>query len=462
MNLTAVVANPQRRFIEQLPASSNERGFVRGQEMKVVRIAALVLMLSGFCNDAMASAVRVGIAVVEITPPLTQKLSGYGLERRAEAVHDPLFARILLLRTGDVSLAIIASDLYRLQLPGLIDRIGRELGIKNTILTGSRNHSAPTLDPMNPGTAWANDAESKIFKGVAEADKNLFSAEIIASRGSLVAGHNIRIVKDDGTVQERWTNPNEEGTAPIDPAVTVLRISEEGGGKLRAVLVNYSCQPAILGPDSHVISADYPGALARFVQTELGNDVVCMFTTGASAQVYPFDSRLSGRTALAEIEKIGQRLGREVFRLVRSSSAAEVDVDLKVHQKRISFSNRNGSKGLDLVISTVLINRSIALVAVPAELFVEFQLGLSARSPIPITLMLSNGYSSGPFCAGIIPTIAAAVEGGFGSDNDNISRIGAGEAIVDEAIIQLHRLIGRLDDIPRGRLVVEVPDLKSP
>jgi hypothetical protein len=76
--------------------------------------------------------------------------------------------------------------------------------------------------------------------------------------------------------------------------------------------------------------------------------------------------------------------------------------------------------------------------------------------------MISNAYSSGPLCAGLIPTIAAAAEGGFGSDSDSVSRIGTGEAIVDEAIIQLYRFIGKLDDIPRGRLVVELPDLKSP
>jgi neutral ceramidase len=461
MNLTAVVANRQRRFVEQLPALSKERRFLRGQEMKVARFGALLLMVAGFCNFTMAASVKAGVVVVEITPPLTQELSGFGVERRAAAVHDPLFARILLLRTGDVSLAIIASDLHRLQLPGLVDRIGRELGITNTILTGSRNHSAPALDPVNSGTAWATDTEDKLFRGVAEANKNLFSAEIAASRGSLVSGHNVRIVKDNGTVQERWMNPSEEGTAPIDPAVTVLRISEAGGGKLRAILVNYSCQPAILGPDSHVISADYPGALARFVQTELGHDVVCLFTTGASAQVYPFDARLSGRRAFLAIEKMGQRLGQEVVRLVRGPNAADVEVDLKVQQKPISFSNENGNNGR-LAVNTVLINRSIALVAVPAELFVEFQLNLSARSPTPITVMVSNAYSSGPFCAGLIPTIAAAVEGGLGSDDNSVSWIGAGEAIVDDAIIQLYRFIGKLDDIPRGRLVVELPDLKSP
>ena len=299
----------QPREPPSLPASSNEQGFVRGLKMKVLRIGAMVLMLSAFSSVPMATSVRAGLAVVEITPPLIQKLSGYGIERPAESVHDPLFARILLLRTGDVSLAIIASDLHRLQLPGLIDRIGAELGIKNTILTGSHSHSAPTLDSTNSGTTWAKDVESKIFRGVAEAEKNLFRAEIASSQGLLVAGHNIRIVKDAGTIEERWMNPNEEGTAPIDPTVTVLRVSEEGGGKLRAVLVHYSCQPAILGPDSHVVSADYPGALVQFVQAELGSDVVCIFTTGASAQVYPFRSRLSGQRALVEIGKMGQRLG---------------------------------------------------------------------------------------------------------------------------------------------------------
>ncbi|MBM3803585.1 MAG: hypothetical protein FJW26_14890 [Acidimicrobiia bacterium] len=426
--------------------------------MKLSKAVALVLMFSGWHGESLAS-VQAGIAVVEITPPLTQKIFGYGAERHATAVHDPLFARILVLRSGDVSLALVTSDLHRLRLPRLVGRIANEIGIGNTILAASLSHSAPALDSENADTPWARATEQKILEAVAKAARSLFRAKVDVAQGSVLASHNIRIVGEDGLAQTRWTNPSQEGTAPVDPTVSVLRIGEEDTGKLRAVLVNYACQPAVLGPDSHLVSADYPGALSRFVQGELGWEVACLFAAGASGQIAPFNSRLSGPEASAELENMAQRLGREVVRLARSTSSTEPVVDLKVQQKRLACRNGNGQS---FAVCTVLLSRLVALVALPDDLFVEFQLSLSARSPVPATILLSNAYSNGSLRVGPIPTIAAAAEGGFGLDAGADAWMGAGEEMVDEALIQLYRFLGKLDDIPRGRLVVELPDLKSP
>jgi hypothetical protein len=81
---------------------------------------------------------------------------------------------------------------------------------------------------------------------------------------------------------------------------------------------------------------------------------------------------------------------------------------------------------------------------------------------VPFTLLLGNSYSSGSSWAGYIPTITAAAEGGFGASHNTDIEVGAGEAILNQGVIELHRLLGQLDDIPRGRLVTEIPDRPSP
>jgi hypothetical protein len=113
-------------------------------------------------------------------------------------------------------------------------------------------------------------------------------------------------------------------------------------------------------------------------------------------------------------------------------------------------------------LSMILINRGLALLAVPAEMFLEFQLLLRAKSPVPMTLLLGSSYTSGNSWGGTIPTIVQAAEGGFGASYATDIEAGAGEAIIDQGVIQLYRILGKLDELPRGVLVYDIPDLPSP
>ena len=410
-----------------------------------------------------SSPLRAGVAEVEITPPPGQSLIGQNGDRPAKAVHDPLLARVLVLRTSDSSLALVTSDLNRLHTPTLIERISQSSPFKHTILASSHNHSAPGIAPGGGAGGWQRETEDKILEAIKAANANLFSARISWGRGALIGCHNIRIPTEDGGIQERWSNPEEEGTAPIDPSVTVMRVDDQTGRSPRAVLVHYSCEPAVLDPGNGEISAEFPGALARYVKEELGADVVPLFAAGGSANVYPFRPLLAGPEAYAEIAKMGERLGREAVRVARGLEPTDSENELQVRSDLLAFRNRwDGSKQLEVGVSTVLINGALALVAVPGEMFVEFGLALSAKSPIATTLLLGSSYSGGSSWGGYFPTIAAAVEGGFAASYGTEVEAGAGEAVVDRGVIELYRFIGKLDSLPRGRLVTEIPDLASP
>ena len=181
----------------------------------------LILLLSpSLAGEVSAvSPIRAGISVVEITPPVGTPLGGFGKNRHAGNIHDSLFARILVLKTPETSVALVSSDLHKLQSPSLVNRIRDELGIAHTVLLSSQTRSAPSLDPETRLSAWGKEIESKIFRQVKQAQEQLFSAKILFGQGALMGAHNIRVFQDDGTVQDRWENPKEEGTAPIDPAV---------------------------------------------------------------------------------------------------------------------------------------------------------------------------------------------------------------------------------------------------
>ncbi|MEW5977712.1 MAG: neutral/alkaline non-lysosomal ceramidase N-terminal domain-containing protein [Acidobacteriota bacterium] len=425
----------------------------------------LALFLCGLLGpgEAVAAAVWAGVAVVDITPPAGGTLAGYQSGRTSERVHDRLFARVLLLQAEEMSLVVVNSDLHRMRLPSLVDRIRRELGMAHIILSATHSHSAPVLDGESGENPWTGKTENQIFEAVRQARQRLFPAILRVGQGSLLGAHNVRIA-ENGFVRERWSNPTEEVTAPISPTVTVLRVDEESE-RPRALLVHYACEPAILGPANREISADFPGALARYVHETLGPGTACLFVPGASANIYPFQARLRGPEGFAEVEKMGLRLGREAVRVARALKPTETS-GLKVAEETLTFRNRwRPEIKLEVGLSAALVNNILALIAVPGELFFEFQLALSAKAPKApslISLVLGSSYSGGRSWAGTIPTIAAAAEGGWGASYATDIEVGAGEVILDQGVIQLFRFFGKLDDLPRGILIHDIPDLPSP
>jgi hypothetical protein len=92
----------------------------------------------------------------------------------------------------------------------------------------------------------------------------------------------------------------------------------------------------------------------------------------------------------------------------------------------------------------VLLGEEIAWVGFPGEFFDDFQIALRNRSPIPHTFFL--GYCNDVFS--YFPTIQAASEGGYGASYSTYVEVGAGERLVDNAIIRLHKMTGNLKSVP--------------
>ena len=53
---------------------------------------------------------RAGAAAVDITPDGDVWLAGFDPERRSDGVHDPLYARALVLQRGELNLVLVAID----------------------------------------------------------------------------------------------------------------------------------------------------------------------------------------------------------------------------------------------------------------------------------------------------------------------------------------------------------------
>ena len=75
----------------------------RSYALAVLFAPALLAASAGF---------RVGVARVDITPPAGHPMGGYAARvSPASGVHDPLQATVLVLESGEASLALVACDL---------------------------------------------------------------------------------------------------------------------------------------------------------------------------------------------------------------------------------------------------------------------------------------------------------------------------------------------------------------
>ncbi len=91
-------------------------------------------------------------------------------------------------------------------------------------------------------------------------------------------------------------------------------------------------------------------------------------------------------------------------------------------------------------VTTLVINRQIALVGLPGEPFVGLQLSLKQRSPLPATFLC--GYTNGYIA--YFPTIRDAVVGGYGAHTITTRvEVGAGERMVDRGLIHIYRILGK-------------------
>jgi hypothetical protein len=96
-------------------------------------------------------------------------------------------------------------------------------------------------------------------------------------------------------------------------------------------------------------------------------------------------------------------------------------------------------------VTAVLINKRIALMGMPGEPFVDFQINWRDRCPVRDAFFVgyANGYLD------YFPTIRAAAEGGYGAgDSDTYVAVGAGERMVDHALVKIYEMLGRLVDEP--------------
>ncbi len=177
-----------------------------------------VLILLGVCAPASYGApegeLSVGAARVDVTPPADAALpmSGYNSRKKGfEKIHDPIYARAIVLSDGTHEAAILAWELIGMPegvWQELSQRISKELGIPadHLILAAEHVHSAPTVAGAytkgTPATiAYTKKLEDAAFNAVKQAKANLQPARFGLGTGKAYVNINRRERFPDGRME---------------------------------------------------------------------------------------------------------------------------------------------------------------------------------------------------------------------------------------------------------------------
>lgn len=260
---------------------------------------------------------KAGIARVTITPPLGTDLSGFGFgPRPAEGVHDDVCAKALVLTDGETKVAIICCDLLGIDADfGRLvkQEIGRRAGIapQNVMLCASHTHSAPAVHFLRgcgtPDPRYVRGLGAKLVALAKEAVGDLRPVAVGFGRTE----HNLAYNRRE--VQRKNTMDQEEGT--VDREVGILRIDETSGKSL-AVVYNYATHPVTQMGKNRQVTADYPGAASRLIESQSGG--MALFLQGCCGNINP---KVNGEFSVTE--KAGAELGEKVLAAWKDIAVAD-------------------------------------------------------------------------------------------------------------------------------------------
>jgi hypothetical protein len=394
---------------------------------------------------------KIGLAETAITPPLGLQIPGYGPKKRlSSGMKDELYAKAMVMEADGTILAFIVLDIISLDLEPaqrIRRRVNEYTGIPESqiMISCTHTHTGPPRPSGEAEKAYYPYLEAKAADAAIIAYGRRQEAKLGFGRGYEDSiAFNRRYYMKDGTVK---TNPGilnpdiDRPEGPIDPEVIVMRIDNEQGEPI-GIVSNYACHTDTVGGTEY--SGDYPAYVSQTVKKLYGEHVVSLFFQGACGNINHHD--VKGRIdpkILPHPIRMGQILGLEVARVRNRIKAVPDARKLASASRIVTVSERRPSeKELEWARNHLeklkqipedqwtsgqmlekdraeLFLRSVeqplsandyeiqvcavgelAIVALPAEIFVEFGLEIKEKSPFEYTVIneLANGSGNGYVC----------------------------------------------------------------
>ncbi|MGB2821006.1 MAG: hypothetical protein WBF17_08495 [Phycisphaerae bacterium] len=456
-------------------------------------VAAMIALTLWGTPVARADDMLAGTAVVDITPPVGYRMSGYFHERLSTGTTNPLQAKAIVLKQGDVRAAMVFCDIIGLSLDASSrarKAAAGKTGIpaENILVAATHSHTGPlyfgSLRKHFHDLAVAKhgsdpcekvDYAERLVGGIVEA---IVKADAAVAPVKLAAGSaeqkglsfNRRFHMKSGPVRFNpgVLNPDIVRVAgPIDPEVGIVLIRGAAGGGARAAIVNFALHLDTVGGTKY--AADYPFFVEQTLREQLGKDLLCLFGTGTCGDINHID--VTKRERL-KTDHIGCTLGGTVAaaagklkpvagpclavrrRIVNAPLQRYSDEQIarareyikKTGTRQLSFLEQveaykilalqlRGGETIPLETQAFRLGGEVAIVGLPGEIFVDLGLAIKRASPFATTLVVELCNDA----PGYIPTKKAFAEGSYETVNSRIAP-GGGEMLVEAAAALLKEL----------------------
>ena len=475
-------------------------------------IFALVIGLATLAmRDQVQAEIKAGFAECDITPEIGMEQPGGYHKSFHRSLHDPCKVRVAVFDDRNQSAVIVAVD--ALVVPDdLVSKsraaIQEQTGIngQSVLIAASHSHSSGPVGMVQPGEYdHASPLVQKLaYEMSSEANPDYLIlvqnaivqavSEAYGRRAAVQCG--FRSGREDQVAFNRrfrmrngltYTHPGQgnpdivEVAGPTDPEVGVIGVWNEQD-ELLGCIVNFACH-ATTSPGG--VSANYIYYLEQVIRGSMGQEVVVVFTAGASGDVTQVDNLYPHQQPRGEqsARLVGGRVGAEAVKVLLSvSRTSKVTVSSRTSQLKIPRRHprpERVQKALELwsdppaqknqtemtfakeilMLDAKLEREPVATVEVqalqigpavfvsnPAEYFCQFGLDIKAGSPFPLTfpVSLANG------CVGYVPTDEALGPqgGGYETRLTSYSNLipAAGRMIADAGIELTKQLTP--DDLP--------------
>lgn len=263
---------------------------------------------------------NIGYAQQVITPSLNNPvfLAGFGNDRRAEAIHDDLYARALAIQTEQTTLVLVALDLigfFRPDVYEVIEKVNRP-DVQIIIASTHTHHGPDTMGLWGPDQktrgvdeVWMSATKQKIV--------DLIHASLSALKPASVKWASVHI---PGLVK------NARNPEILDDELTLLQFTTTDGRPL-TTLFDFPCHPEVLWDMNPNITSDYVHYLRE--ETEKQTGAPCIFFSGALGGMMTPDVK---DHSFEEAETMGRKLAEDG---IASLSKVESQKSLISIEKRI-------------------------------------------------------------------------------------------------------------------------------
>jgi hypothetical protein len=291
------------------------------------------------CGESLA--LEAGFGAADITPKLGDKpvyMAGFGNNRVATRIHDPLMARSVVLKDGKTKVAFVSIDVVGFGYPNVL-RVRKQLpGFTYVLVSSTHNHEGPdtiglwgkNLSQSGVDPDYIAHVESQIIKAVRDADKA--SKSVTARIGTAKAPELLH----DG--REPYIKHDE---------IVAIKFSEKDTEKPFGIVVQWNCHPETLDSKNTEISADFVGYTVKHLEEKHMCSVVYLtgtvggLMTSLHVPIKDDKGALLKDGTFEKTERYGRSIGELAHIALKSSDSVRLDpIEVRSRQVYIPLDNK--------------------------------------------------------------------------------------------------------------------------